>query len=61
MKKSSFKFVGKVKDLLEAIEWEQDMEEQRELEEGFNSNNFCDNYGYCSEICKYYNKCKGVN
>ena len=49
MKKLTFSFNGKVKDLLEAIEWERDMEEQELNELGF-----CDLYGYCSESCKYY-------
>lgn len=54
MKKLTFSFNGKVKDLLEAIEWEQDMEEQRIEEQEFNELGFCDLYGYCSESCKYY-------
>lgn len=47
-----FIFVGKIKDLLEAIKWEIELEEDRELEEDIRSNNFCDNYGYCNNCGK---------
>ena len=50
--KIKFIFVGKIKDLLEAIQWEMDMEEDRYLEECVASNDFCDNYGYCNNCGK---------
>ena len=37
-----FVFVGKIKDLLEAIKWEIELEEDRKLENSIKSDNFWD-------------------
>lgn len=38
-----------------------DEEFEREIEEGFRDNMFCDNTGYCQGVsCRNYNKCHGL-
>ena len=45
-------FVGKLKQLKNDLEWAIDMEEQKEIEEGWNTNCFCDTNGYCGNCSK---------
>lgn len=42
MKKLDYCFVGKVKDLLEDLDCEIESRLDKEIEEGFMDNNFCD-------------------
>lgn len=61
MKKLDYCFVGTVKDLLKDLNCEIESRFDKEIEEGFRDNNFCDSYGYCSgSSCKNYYKCRIV-
>ena len=59
IKERKYYFVGKIKDLLKDLELEIEMQFDKEIEEGFRENLFCDNYGYCCGLnCKNYYNCK---
>lgn len=59
IKERKYYFVGKVKDLLKDLELEIEMQFDKEIEEGFLDNMFCDTYGYCCGTgCKNYCNCK---
>lgn len=59
IKERKYYFVGKVKDLLKDLELEIEMQFDKEIEEGFLDNMFCDTYGYCCGTgCKNYYNCK---
>lgn len=58
-KKVLYYFKGKVKDLCKDIDEEIEAEFDKEIEEGFLDNMFCDTYGYCCGTgCKNYYDCQ---
>lgn len=58
--KIKYLFIGKAKDLLSDVSFEVEADFDREIEEGFRENLFCDNTGYCcGSSCKNYYLCQG--